>query len=791
MNNKALSILEFDKIREMLAAICPTEGAKKRALTLEPSSDRVKIERTLKETTEAKMLAGIKGLPSFGSVTDVREITERAEKSAVLSPKELLSVANVLRVSRGLLDYIRGERTFEVSIEEIFERLIPDRTLEERITRAVISEDMIADEASPQLADIRRKIRSVNVKINEILQRYTSGSSSSKYLQENIVTTRSGRFVIPVKAEYKNEVKGLVHDVSASGATLFIEPAAVVDANNELKTLEALEKHEIDRILAELSALVSDSANSIRLDYLNITELAFIFAKADLSYKLDATEPKISKGRTLSFIKARHPLLNVEKTVPITVSLGEDYRMLVITGPNTGGKTVTLKTIGLFSAMAQAGLHIPAEDGSSICVFREIFSDIGDEQSIEQSLSTFSAHMKGIVEIIQNVTDESLVLFDELGAGTDPVEGAALAMSILEEIRSIGALCAATTHYAELKAYAIETEGVCNASCEFNIETLMPTYRLIIGAPGKSNAFAISEKLGLPDYIVKRASAYVDSGTRSFEAVIEKLENERRQLHEEKETARKLRIETEAECAAKREALEKELKYARRESETARKKAKAALDSARATGDYIIEELEKVRKKQNTKDFEENLANAKRAVRNRLRQASDELDPVDESKVENYVLPRELKKGDTVIHKSLGTSGTLLADPDKNGNVEVQMGIIRSRLNIKDLMLDESEKISVQGKGTVKKYMANVGASFSPNLDVRGQLAEDACIAVDKYIDEALLASVKLITVIHGKGTGALRTAIWNMLKRDKRIKSYRAGQYGEGDYGVTVIELK
>ena len=377
MNNKALSILEFDKIREMLAAICPTEGAKKRALTLEPSSDRVKIERMLKETTEAKMLAGIKGLPSFGSVTDVREITARAEKSAVLSPKELLSVANVLRVSRGLLDYIRGERTFEVSIEEIFERLIPDRTLEERITRAVISEDMIADEASPQLADIRRKIRSVNVKINEILQRYTSGSSSSKYLQENIVTTRSGRFVIPVKAEYKNEVKGLVHDVSASGATLFIEPAAVVDANNELKTLEALEKHEIDRILAELSALVSDSANSIRLDYLNITELAFIFAKADLSYKLDATEPKISKGRTLSFIKARHPLLNVEKTVPITVSLGEDYRMLVITGPNTGGKTVTLKTIGLFSAMAQAGLHIPAEDGSSICVFREIFSDIG------------------------------------------------------------------------------------------------------------------------------------------------------------------------------------------------------------------------------------------------------------------------------------------------------------------------------------------------------------------------------------------------------------------------------
>lgn len=791
MNSKALTILEFDKIRDMLSSLAQTEGAKKLCAALEPSADRTKIEKMQRQTSEAKKLCGIKGLPSFGGVTDVRDMTERAEKSAVLSPKELLHIANVLRTSRSLLDYIRGDRTFEVSIEEIFERLIPERSLEERITRAIITEEMIADEASRELAEIRRKIRNTNIKIGEILQKYTSGSSQSKYLQENIVTTRSGRFVIPVKAEYKNEVKGLVHDVSASGATLFIEPAAVVDANNELKTLESLEKHEIERILAELSAAVAENASAIRLDYMNITELAFIFAKADLSYKLDGVEPEISSGRSLTFIKARHPLLNVKKTVPITVSLGKGYSMLVITGPNTGGKTVTLKTIGLLSAMAQAGLHIPCEEGSEICIFDEIFSDIGDEQSIEQSLSTFSAHMKGIVSIIENLTDESLVLFDELGAGTDPVEGAALAMSILEEVRSIGALCAATTHYAELKAYAIETDGVSNASCEFNVETLLPTYRLIIGAPGKSNAFAISEKLGLPDYIVKRASTYVDSGTRSFEAVIEKLESERRELHEEKERARKERLETEAECAAKREALEKELKYARREAESARKKAKAALDSARATGDYIIAELEEVKKKRDAKGFEESLSNAKRAVRARLRAESDMLDPVDEKLIDDYVLPRALKKGDTVVHKTLGTSGTVLADPDKNGNVEVQMGIIRSRMNSKDLMLDESEKVTVKGSGSVKKFSASVSRSFSPSLDVRGSLADEACDAVDKYIDDAQIASVKLITVIHGKGTGALRSAIWKKLKGDKRVKSFRAGQYGEGDYGVTVIELK
>ncbi len=791
MNSKALSILEFNKIIDMLCELCPTEGAKQLARRLTPASDEDKVRRLLMQTGEAKKLSGIKGMPSFGNVIDIRESVDRAEKSASLSPLELLSVANVLRTARGLIDYIKGERNFQVSIEEIFERLIPVRTLEEKIYRAIISEDMIADEASPELADIRRKIRNVNIKINDILQKYTSVSSVSKYLQENIVTTRGGRYVIPVKAEYKNEVKGLVHDVSSSGATLFVEPASVVDANNELRTLESKEKHEIERILAELSALVAENSTALRLDYLNITDLAFIFAKSDLSYKLDASAPEITEKRYISLVKARHPLLDVKKVVPITVSLGKDYQLLVITGPNTGGKTVTLKTLGLFAAMAQSGLHIPAEDGSVICLFDEIFSDIGDEQSIEQSLSTFSAHMVGIVDIIGKMTDRSLVLFDELGAGTDPVEGAALAMSILEEVRSVGAFCAATTHYAELKAYAVETEGVTNASCEFNVDTLMPTYRLIIGAPGKSNAFAISEKLGLPDYIVKRAGEYVDSGSRSFEAVIEKLETERYRLRDETEKAKTARIEAERIKNETEKNLEKSVKEAKAEAEKARKKAHDMLVSTRATADYIINELEEVRRNKNAKDFDSKLSEAKRAVKARLRAADDDLDPVDVRAIKDYVLPRALKKGDAVVHKTLGTKGVLLDDPDKKGNVEVQMGIIKSRVNISALMLDETEKVSVNSQKGTKGYTASVSRSFSPTLDVRGETGDDAWFILDKYLDEANIASVKSVTVIHGKGTGALRAALWKNLKVDKRVKSFRAGQYGEGDYGVTVIDLK
>ncbi|MBQ7669519.1 MAG: endonuclease MutS2 [Clostridia bacterium] len=791
MNEKALRILEFDKIREILASLCMTDGAKRMALSLSPSSDEVVARRLLEQTTEAKKLSGIKGMPYFGNISDIREATGRAEKSAVLTPGELLDVAKVLKVARGLLDYIRGDRDYRVSIEEIFERLIPDRDLEERITRAIISEDMIADEASPKLADIRRKMRNIHVKITETLQKYVSGSSMTKYLQENIITTRGGRFVIPVKSEYKNEVKGLVHDVSSSGATLFIEPSAIVDANNELKTLESLEKHEIERILSEFSAAVADRSDVLCLDYLNITELAFIFAKADLSFKMDADMPFITDKREIDLIRARHPLLDKNKVVPITVSIGDGYRLLVITGPNTGGKTVTLKTIGLFAAMAQSGLHIPCEEGSSVCMFDDIYSDIGDEQSIEQSLSTFSAHMVGIVSIIDKMTDRSLVLFDELGAGTDPVEGAALAVSILEEVRNCGAICAATTHYAELKAYAIETDGVCNASCEFNVDTLMPTYRLIIGSPGKSNAFEISKKLGLQDHIVARAEQFINSENRNFEEVISKLDRERFELSEEKERVKTIRLDTEIKSKEAEEKLKSKLSKAEAEAESMKKKAKSILDGARATSDYILAELDEIKRNRSSSDFEERLAKAKRDIRSKLREASDVIDPVSDPSFDDYVLPRPLKKGDVVIHKTLGSKGTVLSDPDKNGNVEVQMGIIKSRVSSDDLILDDSEKVSVGDGKSVKSYTASVSKGFSINLDVRGQNGDEAWLEIDKYLDEAQMASVKSVTVIHGKGTGALRSHIWKMLKGDKRVKSYRAGQYGEGDYGVTVIDLK
>ncbi len=572
-NEKTLATLEFYKIRSLLVDCAQTEGAKSKAQNLVPSEDIVVIRRRQKETTDARRLVMMKGQPPLSGVKDVRDSLERAEKGATISTRELLDVGLLLRCTRNLLEYGEGKRDFDTVLDEVFARLAPNRPLEERISRSIIAEDVIADDASPALCEIRRKIRGLHGKIKDLLAKYTGGALG-KYLQENIVTSRGGRYVVPVKAEYKNEVKGLVHDTSASGATLFVEPIAVVDANNELRKLESEESHEIERILAELSAEVASSSGSIERNYLNITDLAYCFASATLSLQLDGVEPSFTEERKLCLKNARHPLLAKKNVVPVTITLGDGYRMMVITGPNTGGKTVTLKTLGLFSLMAQAGLHIPADPGSSLCVFDQVFSDIGDEQSIEQSLSTFSSHMVGIVSVMEEMTPDSLVLFDELGAGTDPVEGAALAMAILEEVRRMGALSAATTHYAELKAYAIETEGVVNASCEFDVETLRPTYRLIIGTPGKSNAFAISEKLGLPARIVERAAHFVDTGSRDFEAVIAKLEETRMQLEEEKAETERLRREYEnfkknAEATLKQKlgAAEKEAKRMREQAE--------------------------------------------------------------------------------------------------------------------------------------------------------------------------------------------------------------------------------
>jgi DNA mismatch repair protein MutS2 len=789
MNSKVIYTLEFNKILEMLAELCPTEGSAAMARALRPYTEIDKVRLAQQRTTDAKSLVGIKGMPSFGMVKDIREAVDRAGKEALLSLRELLDCAGVLRTSRRLSEYAEGDRVRETSLAEIFNRLEPDRFLEEKISRAIIAEDYISDEASHELSDIRRKKRNVESKIKELMLKYTQGQS--KYLQENIITTRAGRMVIPVKAEYRNEVKGLIHDTSNSGATLFIEPLAVVEANNELRELEIKEQREIERIIKELSSDVYNEGDLLIRNYLNITELAFIFASADLSYQMDGSGPKISGRKVVDLHKARHPLLDKKKVVPVTVSLGQGYSMMVITGPNTGGKTVTLKTIGLFVLMAQSGLHIPAEDTSEVGVFDEIFSDIGDEQSIEMSLSTFSSHMKIIVSIINGLTDNSLVLLDELGSGTDPVEGAALAMSILEEVRMSKALCAATTHYAELKAYAIETDGVVNASCEFDVATLSPTYRLIIGAPGKSNAFAISENLGLPEDIIRRAERYVDSGSRSFENVIEKLEQSRKELEQSRADAEQSRREFEEFRAKTEKELKTKLAGAEKEAEKMTAKARELLDGARATSNYVLDRLEEAKKAQDREGFGSAIAGAKADVRKRMREYDEKLNPVtafDEEDAE----PQEIHRGDVVIHRNLGMRGTVVDEPDRNGNTQALMGAVKMKVNVKDLKLAQTAEEAKKEEADRNRatFRAQVTRTFRPECDVRGMTGEEAWVVVDAYIDSAIVAGVHQASIIHGKGTGALRSALWQKFKADKRIKKYRAGSYGEGDYGVTVLEL-
>jgi len=792
-SEKTIHSLEFDKICEMLASFAPTDGSKKMARMLMPSDDVDTVLLRQRRTTDAKRLCDAKGMASFGGVRDVSESCERAQKGAILTPGELLAVAGVLRTSRTLIDYCHGNHLFDTVLDEIFDRLMPNRSLEEKITRSIISEELIADEASDTLANIRRQIRITNNKIKETLQKYIQGGTHSKYLQENIVTTRNGRYVIPVKAECKNEVKGLIHDTSSSGATIFVEPSAVVEANNELRVLESKEEHEIEKILSALSAAVSDYSDAIWLNYRNITELAFAFACAQMSYAINGSAPTVTEEKLIHLKRARHPLIDKSRVVPINVILGDGYDTMIITGPNTGGKTVTLKTLGLFTLMAQAGLHIPADEGSVVSVCENVLVDIGDEQSIEQSLSTFSSHMVNIVSFMDKVGDRSLVLFDELGVGTDPVEGAALAVSIIDYVRSKGAMCAATTHYAELKAYALDTEGVCNASCEFDVETLKPTYKLIIGTPGKSNAFAISEKLGLSKEIIEHAENYVSSDNRKFEDIIGQLESTRIEMEKNREETEAMRADYERFKIESEKIIKKRLEESEKELNKARDKAASMVASAKASSDFIMEQMDKVRKARESERLGDELQSARRAVREHLKENSEKYDPVEKKKDENYVLPRKLKKGDEVIIMTLGSSATLLEDPDKSGNVRVQAGILQTRVKIKDLRLKEDE-ITVQSgdkKQKVSSYTVSRSSSFKDEIDLRGMTGDEAWLAVDKYFDEAIISGFHKVRLIHGKGTGALKVALWKFLKGDKRISSFRIGQYGEGDGGVTIVELK
>jgi DNA mismatch repair protein MutS2 len=749
----------------------------------------------LARTTDARRLVDAKGYPGFDAQEDIPDATERAEKGATLTTYELLHIASMLRSVKSCLDYAHADRTFTTVLDEVFDRLIPNPTLEKHISNAILSQDLISDDASPALADIRRNIRLERARIKETLLSYVTGSRQ-RALQENIVTMRDGRYVVPVKQEYRGEVKGIIHDTSSSGATVFIEPMAVVDANNELRSLELREEREIERILAALSAECADFGGSLRLDYQNLTELSFIFACATLSSEMDAVEPELAEGQVIDLRRARHPLIDRARVVPVSVSLGREYDTLIITGPNTGGKTVTLKTMGLFAAMTQSGLHIPAEAGSTIGVFDAILVDIGDEQSIEQSLSTFSSHMVNVVGILQDVTDRSLALFDELGAGTDPIEGAALAVSILEQTRKAGALSAATTHYTELKMYALDTPGVMNAGCEFDVETLRPTYRLILGTPGKSNAFAISEKLGIPEEVVTRAKGLVAEDNRRFETVLEQLETTRTEMERAKEETEQMRRDYEIFKRESEIKLRSRTAEAEKSIQRDREKARQLLDSARINSEFVFKQLDELRKKQNSRDLAQELERTRRAVREQLKAGEQTWENTtfeDKTGEEPYRLPRPLKVGDRIYLVSYHAEGEVTAPP--NGKqVEVKAGVFRGKVPLTDVRLLEDVKQN-RKEPTKPRSEATVSrsgvANFKVELDVRGRYGDDAWFEVDRYLDEAVLAGVETVRIIHGKGTGALRVALHRELKADPRVKSFRLGNVGEGDSGVTVVTLK
>ena len=795
---KTLNTLEFDKIIEMLVSCAATDGAKARAGALMPTDDIEQVIDRQRRTDDAKRLIAAKGYPSFTAPESVTAAADRAYKGATLSPRELMDIAALLRCASMLLDYVEINIPFDTVLEPIFRRMITNNDLERRITRAIISEELIADEASPALADIRRKIRNTNNKIKDTLSGYVGGTRI-KYLQENIVTMRNGRYVIPVKAEYRSEIKGLVHDTSSTGATLFVEPMAVVEANNELKTLEAEEGHEIERILSSFSAEVADFSSAIISNYHNITDLAFTFALATLAINMKGVMPNIVREQRISLRRARHPLIPRDKVVPIDVALGGDFDTLIITGPNTGGKTVTLKTLGLFALMAQSGMQIPANEGSEMGVFSEVLVDIGDEQSIEASLSTFSSHMVTVSEILDTVGPRSLALFDELGSGTDPVEGAALAIAILENTRASGAITAATTHYAELKIFALNTPGVKNASCEFDVETLRPTYRLVVGTPGKSNAFAISKKLGISPDVITRAEALINKDDKRFEDVIDRLEGERIAMEKAREESERILAESRRETARKEAELNAKIAKSEEEIQKMVLKARQILDSARATSEFIFRQLDDIRRQENREKRDEMAQRARAEVDRRMRESESLFEGVDVREIaldDDYKLPRPLKVGDKVYLVTVGKEGVVTALADKKGLVSVTSGILKTKVTEDKLRLIDGDVKFVRreepkpkvNEGKVKR---TVNTSFRPELDVRGMIGDDAWFLVDKYIDDAILAGIKILRIIHGKGTGALRAALWKYFKTDKRIKSYRHGEYGEGDAGVTVLELK
>lgn len=786
-SEKSLVTLELPAVLEMLAQQAVGDTAKEAALSLSPSGDRAEVKRRLDETTAAKTMMVVRGSPSFSGVKDVRPSLARADLGGALNTRELLDIARVLQCARLVRGYLADDTVGKTSIDHLFYALHANKFLEEKINNSITGEDEIADGASSELASIRRQMRAAAARARDALQKIISSPGYAKALQEPIITMRSDRFVVPVKADHKGAVPGLVHDISASGMTLFVEPMAAVKANNELRELAAKEKLEIERILAELSADCAEHRDDIDSDFGVLVRLDLIFAKAKLSYKLDCQEASLdTEGIVLR--SARHPLLDQAKAVPISVELGDSFDTLVITGPNTGGKTVSLKTVGLLAAMNQCGLHIPAADGSALPVFSHILADIGDEQSIEQNLSTFSAHMTNIVSILAECDDNSLLLFDELGAGTDPTEGAALAIAIIEYARQKGAIIAATTHYAELKVYATNEAGVQNASCEFDVETLRPTYHLLVGIPGKSNAFAISRRLGLGEDIIEDAKNRVNTESASFEATIEKLEQTRLLLEKDRDEAAKLRRT--AEENAKRSAfLKAELEVRLEKADTkSRREAERIITEARETAEQVFRELDDMKKHINDDEDVRRVNEARSELRRKLNRSEEALRPVPETE-EDKSSSRPVKPGDVVLIKSMNIKATVISvSPDRI--LSLKAGIMNVSAKEDEVLLLEGEK-APERKSAPMKGGASIRAAVPTEIDLRGMESLEAVAAAEQYLDSAVMAKLGTVTIIHGKGTGALRAAIQQMLKRNKLVKSFRTGRFGEGEMGVTVVELK
>ncbi len=791
IDQKYCKTLELHKILEELTAFAGCEAAKEQIMQIRPQTNLRVVREELLRTNDAFELSAKFGTPSFFNLKDPSALLQLADAGGLLTLRAFLQLAEVLRQVRLLVEWHRQCASMTHGLQELFEALCPNQSLEKRIGAVVVNEEQVDDFASLELADIRRKMRAKQVEAKRAIERITRSNKYQKMLQDNLVTMRDGRFVIPVKAEYRTEVPGLVHDTSGSGATLFIEPMAVVDANNEIRVLETQERAEIERILYELGALCASHRAEITQNFQIIVALNIYFAKSNLAAKMRAQMPAMVEDGSVILKEARHPLIDPKKVVPISVELGSSYRTLVVTGPNTGGKTVTLKTIGLLSLMAMCGLLVPARAGTTLSVFDQILVDIGDEQSIEQSLSTFSGHMTNIVSILQRANAKSLVLMDELGSGTDPIEGAAIAIAILEQLKAQGCVIASTTHYPELKLYAIETPQVENACCEFDVKTLQPTYKLLIGVPGRSNAFAISRKLGLPEEVLAEADRLLSHQDKSLEGVIQRLEDARQAFEDQKATANQQKNHYQKKLREVEQAREELQKQQEQVLEQAREQARKLVEQVKFDAELLMEELDDLRKQKEHEEFSKRTALARGQLRGQLDDLHRQANPVTERKNDGYKLPRKLKVGDSVHLVDIDKPAVVLELPDRSGMVSVQAGIMKMRVKQDTLRLVE-QKNPYKPKGKVlRSVRSNAERTGQSELDLRGKMVEEALMEVDFFIDRAMLSHLDNVTIIHGKGTGALRKAVQEHLKRHKGVKSYRLGVFGEGESGVTIATLK